>query len=382
MGEGRIVTSPMIQQISVEEARQRQLCGHLLLDVRTDIEREKGLPHGALACNEADLGKFLKDQDKASSHPLMLICALGQRSIRAARSLQNMGYSEVVSVAGGVTAWIAKGLPLEGIQLDSDARDRYARQLILPEIGPLGQQQLAVSRVALVGVGGLGAPVGLYLAAAGVGQITLIDHDQVERSNLHRQVVHSEKSIGMPKVESARNTLLGLNPSLQIHACQTRLQQDNADTLLAEHDVIVDGADNFPTRYLLSEISLRHSIPLVYAGIERFSGQLSVFDPRQADSPCYRCLYPDPPVSGEAPNCAEAGVLGVLPGVLGTLQAVETLKLLLDLGQSMVGRLLLFDALQLVFHELHLSRDPACPGCGPVTRRRKVDITLPQCDPR
>ncbi len=371
----------MVQQISVEEARRRQLRGHLLLDVRSTAEREKGLPWGALGCNEAGLGKFLQDQSTTSNQPLMLICALGQRSLRAALSLQNMGYSEVVSVAGGVTAWIAKGLPLEGIQLDSDARDRYARQLILPEIGPLGQQQLAASRVALVGAGGLGAPVGLYLAAAGVGWITLIDHDQVERSNLHRQVVHSEKSIGMPKVESARNTLLGLNPSLQIHACQTRLQQDNADTLLAGHDVIVDGADNFPTRYLLSEISLRRGIPLVYAGIERFSGQLSVFDPRQADSPCYRCLYPDPPGIGEAPSCAEAGVLGVLPGILGTLQALETIKLLLGLGESMVGRLLLFDALPLVFRELHLSRDPACPGCGPAAVRRGVDIALPQCNP-
>lgn len=372
----------MIQQISVEEACQRQSCGHLLLDVRSIAEREKGLPRGALGCSEADLINFLKDRGKASNHPLMLICTLGQRSIHAAQNLQDMGYSEVVSVTGGVTAWIAKGLPLEGVLLDSDARDRYARQLILPEIGPLGQQKLAASRVVLVGAGGLGAPVGLYLAAAGVGRITLIDHDQVERSNLHRQIVHSEKSIGTPKVESARNTLLGLNPSLQIHACETRLQRDNADTLLAGHDVIVDGADNFATRYLLGEISLRHGIPLVYAGIEQFSGQLSVFDPRQADSPCYRCLYPDPPRVGEAPSCTEAGVLGVLPGILGTLQALETLKLLLGLGESMVGRLLLFDALPLVFRELHLSRDPACPGCGPAAVRRKIDITLaPQCDP-
>ncbi len=371
----------MVQQISVEEARRRQSCGHLLLDVRTLIEREKGLPRGALGCDEADLAAFLKDQTKALNHPLMLICTLGQRSIRAAQNLQNIGYSEVASVAGGVTAWIAKGLPLAGVQLNSDARDRYARQLILPEIGPLGQQKLAASRVVLVGAGGLGAPVGLYLAAAGVGQITLIDHDQVERSNLHRQIVHSEKSIGMPKVESARNTLLGLNPSLQIHACQTHLQRDNAEALLAGHDVIVDGADNFATRYLLGEISLQQGIPLVYAGVERFSGQLSVFDPRQADSPCYRCLYPDPPRAGEAPNCAEAGVLGVLPGILGTLQAVETLKLLLGLGEPMVGRLLLFDALQLVFRELHLSRDPVCPGCGPAAVRRKIDVTLAQCDP-
>ena len=370
----------MIQQISVEEARQRQSRGHLLLDVRTAAERENGLPRGALGCNEADLVDFLKEQTQLTNHPLMLICALGQRSLRAAQNLQNVGYSEVVSVAGGVTAWIAKDLPLEGVQLDSDARDRYARQLILPEIGPLGQQKLAASRVALVGAGGLGAPVGLYLAAAGVGRITLIDHDQVERSNLHRQIVHREKSIGMPKVESARSTLLGLNPSLQIHACQIHLQRDNADALLAGHDVIVDGADNFATRYLLAEISLRRGIPLVYAGIERFSGQLSVFDPRQADSPCYRCLYPDPPRAGEAPSCSEAGVLGVLPGVLGSLQAVETLKLLLGLGNPMVGRLLLFDALQLVFRELHLSRDPACPGCGPAAVRRGIDVPLAQCD--
>jgi molybdopterin/thiamine biosynthesis adenylyltransferase len=218
--------------------------------------------------------------------------------------------------------------------------------------------------VLCVGAGGLGSPAALYLAAAGVGALTLIDDDKVEKSNLQRQVLHADARIGMAKAESARQTLNGLNPRVRIEAREQRLRADNVEELLRGHDVIIDGADNFPTRYLLSAACLRLNIPLVYGAVHRFTGQVSVFDARRADSPCYRCLFPEPPAAQDAPNCAEAGVLGVLPGIIGLLQANETIKLILGVGNPLVGRLLCFDALAATFRELRLPRDAQCPGCG------------------
>lgn len=356
-----------IEQLDGAEARRRQRAGALLIDVRDDAERVLGTPDGAIGIP----GERLLREIAALASPereVLLICAAGQRSLRAAQALHARGYHRVASVAGGFGRWLAAGLPVQAGVLDADAQDRYARQLRLPQVGAAGQARLAAARVALVGAGGLGAPAALYLAAAGVGTLTLIDDDRVERSNLHRQVLHADARVGMAKVESARMTLAALNPTVQIVTCAARVEAANVETLLAGHDAVIDGADNFPTRYLLAAASLRLCLPLVYGAVERFSGQVSVFDPRRADSPCYRCLFPDPPAAADAPNCAEAGVLGVLPGVIGLLQATEALKLLLGIGTPLVGRLLLFDALDMRFRELMLPRDEGCPGCGAAAR--------------
>jgi molybdopterin/thiamine biosynthesis adenylyltransferase len=248
--------------------------------------------------------------------------------------------------------------------LDADSSERYSRHLLLPEVGPEGQARLGAARVVLIGAGGLGSPAALYLAAAGVGRLRLVDDDRVERSNLQRQVVHADARVGMRKTESARMALLALNPRIEIELVNERLLAANAEDCLAGADVVIDGADNFPTRYLLDAACRRLRLPLVYGAVHRFTGQVSVFDARREDSPCYRCLFPEPPSAAEAPNCAEAGVLGVLPGVIGLLQATEAIKLLLDRGTPLVGRLLCYDALAASFRELRLGRDPACPGCG------------------
>ena len=352
-----------IEQLDADEARRRQLDGALLIDVREDDERALGLPDGAVGMP----GERLLREIAALASPdreLLLICAAGQRSLRAAQALRTRGYRRVASVAGGFGRWLAAGLPVQAGMPDADAQDRYARQLRLPQVGAAGQARLSESRVALIGAGGLGSPAALYLAAAGVGTLTLIDDDRVERSNLHRQVLHADARVGLPKVESARVTLAALNPAVRIVTHAVRVHAGNVEGLLGGHDLVIDGADNFPTRYLLAAASVRLRLPLVYGAVERFSGQVSVFDPRRTDSPCYRCLFPEPPAAADAPNCAEAGVLGVLPGVIGLLQATEALKLLLGVGTPLVGRLLLFDALAMRFRELLLPRDAACPGCG------------------
>lgn len=350
--------------ISPSEVRHWLQRGALLLDVRGENEYAAGhvedsinLPGPRL---ESGIAELAPDPDQA----LVLICTLGQRSRTAATRLRALGYHQVVSIAGGLQRWQAEGLPLADDGLDALARQRYARQLQLPEVGPAGQQRLAAARIVILGAGGLGSPAALYLAAAGVGQLTLIDDDRVERSNLHRQVLHTDANVGLHKTDSARQTLTALNPQIKIRTHTQRLDADTVDALLAGHDLILDGSDNFPTRYLLSAASQRLRLPLIYGAVERFSGQLSVFDPRREDSPCYRCLFPEPPAPGDAPNCSEAGVLGVLPGIVGLLQTTEALKLILGIGEPLVGQLLCLDALGMHFHRLHLPRNPECPGCG------------------
>ena len=258
--------------------------------------------------------------------------------------------------------------------MDADSAERYSRHLLLPEVGVSGQIKLTNARVVLVGAGGLGSPAALYLAAAGVGKLTLIDNDRVERSNLQRQVLHTDARIGMPKTTSAALTISALNPSVQIELHEERLVAENVEKLLSGHDLIIDGADNFPTRYLLNAASRNLKIPMVYGAVHRFTGQVSVFDPRREDSPCYRCLFPEPPSALEAPNCSEAGVLGVLPGIIGLLQCSEAIKLIIGQGRPLTGRLLCFDALSTSFRELTLARDPACPGCSGQHRKAYEDI--------
>ena len=357
---------PDIETLEIEptEALMRQRAGALLLDVREDDERAAGVAAGAVGLARGLIEERIGDIEPNRQREILAICASGRRSLLATQTLRELGYVHSVSVRGGFARWKGEGLPVEQGSLDADSAERYARHLVLPEIGVAGQRKLSQARVVLIGAGGLGAPASLYLAAAGVGTLTLIDDDRVERSNLQRQVVHADARVGMAKTESARIALNALNPGVRVEAINERVEAANVERLLRGHDVIIDGADNFPARYLLSAASLRLKIPLVYGAVHRFSGQVSVFDPRRVDSPCYRCLFPQPPSAAEAPNCSEAGVLGVMPGIVGLLQASETLKLLLGIGEPLVGRLLCHDALAGTFRELRLPRDPECPGCG------------------
>ena len=353
-----------IEQVSPTEARRRQNGGAVLVDVRDDNERAGGTPDGSIGIPRARIADRIGAVAPRRDQDLLMICATGQRSMLAAATLQELGYAHVASVSGGFRQWRSEGLPVAAGILDEDAGERYSRHLLLPEIGVSGQAKLAAARVALIGAGGLGSPAGLYLAAAGIGTLTLIDNDKVEKSNLQRQVLHADARIGMAKTESAALALTGLNPRVTVQARNERLRAANVEALIRDHDVVIDGADNFPTRYLLDAATRRLKLPLVYGAVHRFTGQVSVFDPRRDDSPCYRCLFPEPPAAADAPNCAEAGVLGVLPGIIGLLQASEAIKLILGIGKPLVGRLLCFDALAATFRELRLPRDPQCPGCG------------------
>ena len=353
-----------VPEVAAAEAFVRQASGALLVDVREDNERASGMPTGALGLSRGFLELRIEQAEPDRDRDILLLCGSGQRSLLAAETLQRMGYRSVSSVAGGMGAWKVAGLPIVAGALDADAAERYARQVLLPQVGEAGQAKLTDARVVVIGAGGLGAPALLYLAAAGVRHLTVIDDDRVERSNLHRQVVHADARVGMSKAASARMTLAALNPRIHVYCVVERLCADNVEALIRDHDVVIDGADNFATRYLLAAATRRLGIPMVYAAIERFTGQASVFDPRREDSPCYRCLFPEPPSAADAPNCSEAGVLGVLPGLVGMVQATEAMKLILGIGQTLVGRLLTYDALGMRFRELALRRDPECPGCG------------------
>ncbi len=351
-------------EITPAEALRRLRQGALLIDVRDasehvvgDVEESHAIP---LASLESQIDSVVPDRQRE----ILTMCASGQRSMRAAESLMRLGFTNVASIAGGFRRWQVEGLPVVSGEFDADAAERYSRHLLLPEIGAQGQQRLERARVALIGAGGLGSPAALYLAAAGVGTLTLVDDDNVDKSNLQRQIVHSDARIGMAKTTSASIALNALNPRVTVRAETRRVLANNVEQLLRDHDVVIDGADNFPTRYLLDAATRRLRIPLVYGAVHRFTGQVSVFDARRDDSPCYRCLFPQPPSADEAPNCAEAGVLGVVPGTIGLLQATEAMKLILGIGAPLVGRLLCYDALATTFRELRLARDPDCPGCG------------------
>jgi len=353
-----------IAEITPDEALKRQRRGALLLDVREDDERAVGMPDGARGLARASVPARIGEFAPSHNVEILTICASGKRSLLAAQTLRQLGYANVASVAGGFQRWQAQGLPVAAGALDADAAERYSRHLLLPEVGAAGQVKLNAARVALIGAGGLGSPAALYLAAAGIGTLSLVDDDKVEKSNLQRQVLHADARVGMLKTASAQQTLAALNPRVRVVRHDERLRAANVEALIREHDVVIDGADNFSTRYLLDAACRRLRIPLVYGAVHRFTGQVSVFDARRDDSPCYRCLFPHPPSAQDAPNCAEAGVLGVLPGIIGLLQASEAIKLILGVGAPLVGRLLCFDALAATFRELRLPRDAQCPGCG------------------
>ncbi|HMB57466.1 MAG TPA: molybdopterin-synthase adenylyltransferase MoeB [Arenimonas sp.] len=355
-----------IREITPAEALQLQKKGAPLIDVREADEHALGLPEAAApvprARLEADPAQYHPDQTQA----LLLICAGGRRSLLAAESLASQGYRQLYSVIGGFQRWQAEGLPIASSE-SPDFLQRYARHLRLPQVGVSGQKKLAAARVLIVGAGGLGSPAAYYLAAAGVGFLRVVDDDRVELSNLQRQILHTDDRVGQLKVDSAKQTLSALNPKIEIEAIATRLAADNVEALIGDVDVVVDGADNFTARYLLSDACVQLAKPLVYGAVHRFEGQVSVFDAgrQRGSAPCYRCLFPDPPSAAEAPNCSEAGVLGVLPGLIGLLQATETLKLLLQIGEPLIGRLLHVETLGMQFRETRLKPDPACRRCAP-----------------
>jgi molybdopterin/thiamine biosynthesis adenylyltransferase/rhodanese-related sulfurtransferase len=334
------------------------------LDVRERDEWEEGHIPGAVWIPRGNLESRIEQTLPDRGRPIVVYCAGGSRSAFAARTLTELGYTTVASLTGGFTDWKRNGFPTQLPRtLAPEQQARYSRHLLIPEVGEEGQLKLLDSRVLLIGAGGLGSPASLYLAAAGVGKLGIVDADVVDASNLQRQVIHSTDRLGQPKVLSAKRTLEAINPDVDVVPYEERLTSENIDRILAEGwDVIVDGADNFPTRYLVNDASVWHELPVVHGSIYRFEGQVTVFQP--GEGPCYRCLFPTPPPPELAPSCAEGGVLGVLPGIIGSLQANEALKLLLDRGDPLVGRLVLFDALEASFTEVSLRRDAACPVCG------------------
>jgi len=355
-----------IDEIDAETARelfegpQRPL----VVDVRRRDEWDEGHIPGAVHIPRGSLESRVEKATPDRERPVVVYCSVGERSAFAARTLGELGYEDVSSLNGGFTEWKRNGFPIQVDRaLDPQRRTRYSRHLLIPEVGEEGQLKLLESRILMIGAGGLGSPASLYLAAAGVGRLGIVDADVVDESNLQRQVVHATGDLGTPKVDSARATIEGLNPDVDVLTFRERLTSENVDRILGQGwDVIVDGADNFPTRYLVNDASVWHGIPVVHGSIYRFEGQVTVFKP--SSGPCYRCLFPQPPPPELAPSCAEGGVLGVLPGVIGSLQANEALKLALGIGEPLVGRLLLFDALATTFDEMTVRQNPACPVCG------------------
>lgn len=355
-----------VRTISLEALKARLDDGTptTLVDVREQHEFNAGYIPGAIHIPRGFLEIQAESKLPDRKAPIVVYCAGGTRSAFATKTLNELGYENVLSANPGFVRWKDMRYPMETPpNLTEAQRDRYSRHLMLPEIGDKGQAKLLSSRVLLLGAGGLGSPSGLYLAAAGVGTLGLVDADVVDASNLQRQILHATSRIGTPKVDSAEQTLKDLNPDVKVVKYQERLTSENIERILADKwDVIVDGCDNFPTRYLVNDASLIHDIPVVHGSIFRFDGQVTTFLPHEG--PCYRCLYPEPPPAHLAPSCAEAGVLGILPGIIGVLQATEAIKVLLGIGNTLAGRLLQYDSLGMTFRTFKLRRDENCPGCG------------------
>jgi molybdopterin/thiamine biosynthesis adenylyltransferase/rhodanese-related sulfurtransferase len=350
-------TKQQIREVDTAEAAQLVQNGSTTLDVREPEEFEQGALVDAIHIPRGQLESQIENRIPNRDVPIVAYCAAGTRSAFVAKTLNDLGYIDVVSMDGGFTKWKSEGRPWETPRaLDVRQRNRYQRHLSLPEVGEKGQQKLLEAKVLLLGAGGLGSPAAMYLAAAGVGTIGIIDMDVVDESNLQRQVIHNTERVGQRKVDSARQTITSLNPDIDVVTFDTRLGADNILELLSGWDAVIDGADNFPSRYLLNDASVKLGIPVVHGSIFRFEGQVTIFDPLQG--PTYRDYVPVPPPPELAPSCAEAGVLGVLPGVIGSIQALETIKVILNLGDSLRGRILAFDALEMTFREYKLRIDP------------------------
>jgi molybdopterin/thiamine biosynthesis adenylyltransferase/rhodanese-related sulfurtransferase len=355
-------TKGQIEEITPAEAEGR-IGAATFLDVRELDEFEQGIIPGAVFIPRGHLESQAESKLTQRETPIVVYCAGGTRSAFAAKTLHDLGYTDVVSMAGGFSRWKNEGREwITPAVLTPEQRNRYGRHILLPEVGEAGQRKLLESKILLLGAGGLGSPAALYLAAAGVGTIGIVDMDVVDASNLQRQILHNMERIGDRKVDSAKKTLTALNPDVDVVTYDVRLGADNVLDIISGYDVVVDGTDNFPTRYLLNDASLLAGVPVVHGSIFRFEGQVTVFKPYEG--PCYRCLLPEPPPPELAPSCSEAGVLGVLPGIVGSVQALEAIKIVLDLGDPLVGRLLAYDALDQTFREFKVRRDPQCPACG------------------
>jgi molybdopterin/thiamine biosynthesis adenylyltransferase/rhodanese-related sulfurtransferase len=355
-----------IKLVTLDEIKRRldKREPYTLVDVREKDETRQGFIPGAVFLPRGFLEMQAEQKLPDKNAKLIVYCAGGTRSAFAAKVLQDMGYAHVESANPGFVRWKDTGYPVDKpADLTPAQLERYSRHILLPEVGEKGQEKLLKARVLLLGAGGLGSPAALYLAAAGIGTLGLIDADVVDSSNLQRQVLHGSSTVGLPKVESGKQRIADLNPDTKVLAFQERLTSENIDRVF-DHgwDVIVDGLDNFPTRYLVNDASVWKNIPVVHGSIFRFDGQVTTFKPRVG--PCYRCLYPEPPPAHLAPSCAEAGVLGILPGVVGTIQATEAIKVVLGQGEPLIGRLLMYESLQMKFRTLKLRRDPNCPVCG------------------
>ncbi len=356
-------TKAEISEIQPSDAEPLMGDGTVFLDVREGDEFEQGTIPGALFIPRGHLEAQIENKLPDKETSIVVYCAGGVRSAFAAKTLGELGYESVRSLVGGFGKWKNEGRPwITPAVLSGEQRNRYHRHILLPEVGEAGQQKLLEAKVLMLGAGGLGSPSALYLAAAGVGTLGIVDMDVVDASNLQRQILHNMDRIGDRKVDSAKKTLTALNPDVNVVTYDTRFGADNVLDIIDGYDVIVDGTDNFPTRYLLNDAALLKRIPVVHGSIFRFEGQVSVFKPYEG--PCYRCLLPEPPPPELAPSCAEAGVLGVLPGIVGSLQALEAIKLILGLGDPLVGRLLAYDALEVSFRSFKVRRDPHCPACG------------------
>ncbi len=352
-----------ISEVATEEAAERLRSGWTFVDVREFDEFEQGAVPGAVFIPRGNLELQIDNRVPDKDRPLVVYCAGGVRSAFAAKTLRDLGYTNVVSMLGGFNKWKDDGLSWSVPKsLTSQQRNRYSRHLLLPEVGEEGQLKLLNAKVLLLGAGGLGSPAALYLAAAGVGTLGVIDMDVVDASNLQRQVIHNMDRVGERKVDSAKMSINLLNPDVEVKTYDVRLSASNIEEIISGYDVIVDGTDNFPTRYLVNDASLKANIPVVHGSIFRFEGSVTVFHPYVG--PCYRCFVPEPPPPELAPSCAEAGVLGVLPGIVGSIQAMEAIKLLLGLGQSLAGRLLTYEAFDETFRTFNLKRDPNCPACS------------------
>ncbi|HBA38677.1 MAG: molybdopterin biosynthesis protein MoeB [Deltaproteobacteria bacterium RIFCSPLOWO2_02_56_12] len=354
-----------IKEISAQEADEllKKNGKYLLLDVREKDEYREGHLEGALSLPRGFLEIKIESAVPDKSTPILAYCAGGVRSLLAANALKEMGYQDVISMSGGYTAWKTAGYNwVQDHQFSPEQVTRYSRHFLLPEVGEEGQAKLLQAKVLMVGAGGLGSPSAYYLAAAGVGTLGIIDNDVVDLSNLQRQILHTNDRIGMPKTESAKLTIQALNPDVRVIPFQQKLTSQNIMEIIKDYDIVVDGCDNFPTRYLVNDACVLTKKPNVHGSIFQFEGQASVFYPGKG--PCYRCLYPEPPPADMAPSCQEAGVLGVLPGLIGVIQALETIKLILGKGDTLVGRLLCFNTLTMEINTLKLMADPACPMCG------------------
>ena len=356
-------TKAQIREVDTAEAERLLDTLAVLLDVREPDEHEQGAIPGAIHIPRGQLESNIENRVPQKDTPVVIYCAGGTRSAFAAKTMQELGYTDVVSMMGGFNRWKDEGRDWKTPRvLTPEQRNHYQRHLLLPEVGEEGQLKLLDAKVLFLGAGGLGAPGALYLAAAGVGTIGIVDMDVVDQSNLQRQIIHNLERIGERKVDSAKKTLTLLNPDVNVVTHDVRLDASNVVDILSQYDLVIDGADNFPVRYLLNDASIKTGVPVVHGSIFRFEGQATVFKPHEG--PCYRCMLPEPPPAELAPSCAEAGVLGVLPGIIGTIQGIEAIKLILGIGESLVGRLLAYDSLDQSFRTFKVRRDPNCPACS------------------